>query len=221
MKPCGFALILCAALHTVAYAHFIWIVPEDQQGTSAKVVFSEDLQVDENVPIENIGGTRLRYRDAAGNAAALQLTLGEHAYLVDLPGEGTGVCGGVCQYGVIQRGQGRPFLLMYYPKFVRGPLRAAEAWEELPLEILPQGDGRFQVLFSGKPVPEAEVVAVTPAGEQAEPMQTGADGTFRLKLSMPGLYGLRARHVEAKSGEIDGRAYEEVRHYATLVFRVE
>src|SRR5262249_9389231 len=40
-------------------------------------------------------------------------------------------------------------------------------------------------------------------------------------VAAKGSYGLRVRHVEAREGELDGKKYKEVRHYATLVFEVE
>ena len=32
-----------------------------------------------------------------------------------------------------------------------------------------------------------------------------------------GQYGIQAKHAEAVTGEIDGKKYDEARHYATLV----
>ena len=70
--------------------------------------------------MDKIAATRLHVRDAAGKVAALEWKKGEHAYLVSLPEKGPALVGGVCQYGVLQRGQGKPFLLAYYPKLVVG-----------------------------------------------------------------------------------------------------
>ena len=36
----------------------------------------------------------------------------------------------------------------------------------------------------------------------------------------PGVYAIRARHVEAKAGEQGGKKYKEVRYYSTLTFPV-
>ncbi|MCI0456309.1 MAG: DUF4198 domain-containing protein, partial [Gemmataceae bacterium] len=139
---------------------------------------------------------------------------------VRLADRGPAVLGGVCSYGVIQRGQDKPFLLAYYPKWIRGEVKAAKAWDQLPLEILPQGAGRFQVRFAGKPATDTEVVVLTPAADGKATLQTDAQGEFQVRSAAPGLYGIRARFIEAKAGEHEGKKYEAVRHYATLVFQI-
>src|SRR5262249_45028947 len=35
-----------------------------------------------------------------------------------------------------------------------------------------------------------------------------------------GVYAIRVSHIESKTGEVDGKKYQEIRHYATLVVRV-
>src|SRR5436853_197943 len=56
----------------------------------------------------------------------------------------------------------------------------------------------------------------------AEPQKRTADkdGTFGHPPVKGGLCGVRARHVEAKQGELDGKKYKEIRHYSTLVIQV-
>jgi N-acetylneuraminic acid mutarotase/uncharacterized GH25 family protein len=220
MKRCVESLLLVVLLAVPAQAHFVWIVPEGPGDLRAKVVFSDSLEPDENVAIDKIAGTKLLARDAAGKATPLEWKKGEHAYLLTLPGKEPLVVGGVCDYGVIKRGEGKPYRLAYYPKLVRGSAAAAKAWDKLPLEILPRGAGRFQVLFGGKPAAGAEVV-VRPATGPQEKLRTDAHGECQAKSLATGLCGVRAKLVEAKPGELGGKKYEEARHYATLVVRVD
>lgn len=220
MKRCVMTLLLFALAAVPVQAHFIWIVPDGPEGTKAKVVFSEGLEPDDAVPVEKIAGTKLWGRDGAGKATALDWKKTEHAYLVRVPDKDIAVLGGVCQYGVIQRGKGKPFLLVYYPKFIRGRVDAVKGWDKLVLEIVPQGAEAFQVLFAGEPVADAEVVVLGPAAESKETLKTDAKGKFKLRSATPGLYGIRTRYVETKAGDHEGKKYEEVRHYATLVFGV-
>lgn len=220
MKRCMMCLLVLALATAAAPGHFIWIVPDGSDSTKAKVVFSDSLAPDEAVPIEKIAATKLMVRDAAGKVAPLDWKKGEHAYLVRVPEKEPAVVGGVCHYGVIQRGQDKPYLLAYHPKLLRGELQAAKAWDKLALELVPQEAGRFQVLFAGKPVADAEVVVLPPGADKPETLKTDAKGEFKVKSTVPGLYGLRTRHTEAKTGEHEGKKYEEVRHYATLVFQI-
>ncbi len=192
--------------------HFIFIVPEGQGDGKAKVVFSEGLEPDEAVDVKLIGKTRLRV-DGKG----VSMTEGEQAYRLELP-KGARVVGGECRYGVLQRGQSKPFLLMYYPKLILGSrLDAPRA--DLPLEIVATSKRRFVVLFQGKPVSKAEVHVVAPLTQG--PIVTGEKGEFELEVNRSELYGLRARYIEQVSGEFGEKKYDEVRHYATLVFRGE
>ena len=50
--------------------------------------------------------------------------------------------------------------------------------------------------------------------------KTDAAGEFELEPKAGGLFGVRAKYVEAKAGEHDGKKYKEVRHYATFTFHV-
>jgi hypothetical protein len=47
-------LLACALAAGPARAHFIWIVPDGPEGTKAKVVFSDNLEPDADVPLANI-----------------------------------------------------------------------------------------------------------------------------------------------------------------------
>jgi N-acetylneuraminic acid mutarotase/uncharacterized GH25 family protein len=200
-------------------AHFIWIVPDRADTAKATVIFSEDLKPDEAVPVEKIAAAKLFTLDAAGKTIPLDWKKDDHAYQVRVPDTGV-VLGGVCRYGVLQRGEGKPFLLAYYPKFIRGEIQDAKPCRQLLLEIVPRGKGRFQVFFAGKPAADDEVIVLSPAADSKESLKTDAQGEFKFQTTVPGLYGIRVRHIEAKSGEHIGKRYDEARHYATLVFHV-
>jgi hypothetical protein len=212
---------------TTAQAHFVWIVP-DKEGATAQVVFSEIPEPDSPKFLDKIAKTQLYLRHADNREVPLKWTRGKEAYQVALPGEGPRTVGGVCCYGVTQRGDSDPFLLMYYAKAHlaretgRKPLPST-AWERLPLEIV-QAKGndleRFQVLWQGKPVAGAEVVFLPPGQDKLEKRTTDKAGMFDLGSFKAGVYGIRARHVEDKDGEHEGKKYKEVRHYTTLVVQV-
>ncbi len=229
MKRWVTSLFLVVLAVAPASAHFIWIVPDKpaEGKTTTRVIFSEDLQPDKPDYLAKIAGTELFGRDAGGKIAPVKWKRGENAYQATLPGASASVLAGVCRYGVIQRGESGPFLLMYYPKALvnAAPNTAGfhDACDRLPLEILPIKDeaGTFRVLWRGKPLAGAEVVILTPGSDKSVKKKTSEKGSFKLDLAAQGAYGLRVRHVEAEKGEYDGKKYQSVRHYATLVFRVE
>jgi uncharacterized GH25 family protein len=217
-KMLGAALVgLLAA--SAAEGHFPFIVP-DSSGSAAKVVFSDDLNPDTNVNIEKLANTKLTLRDSAGKESALEWKKGDGFYSVNVPGTGTRVVYGTTDYGVLQKGDAKPFKLAYYPKAVIGAATAKEATvgEKLPLEVVATGGGgkvKFRVLAAGKPVPDAEVTVLLPdSGKKA--VKTDKEG-FTPEFDGSGRYGVTAKFVEAKPGEHAGKKYDEARHYATLV----
>jgi uncharacterized GH25 family protein len=221
MKSNVLAFVLLALAASPARSHFIWIVPDGANAGLMRVFFSDKLEPDDQVPIEKIAATRLLIRAGAGKITPLAWKKDEHAYRIDLPAQQAAVVGGTCRYGVFQRGQAKPFLLFYYPKVIRGAVPDPKLGDQLPMEIVPKGPDQFQVLFDGKPAGNAEVV-VLPPDEKEQTQTADGQGHFQFKTPKRGsCYGIRARFIEAKSGQLDGKKYDEIRHYATLVVRIE
>jgi uncharacterized GH25 family protein len=201
-----------------ANAHFPFVVPDDK-GESAKVVFSDNLDPDENVNIEKIANTKLTIRDSAGKDTALEWKKGEGFYALNLPGKGDRVVFGVTDYGVLQKGEDKPFKLAYFPKAVVGAAGAKPIGEKLALEVVAEGGTggkvRFRVLAAGKPLAESEVTVMVPGGTK-KMVKTDKDG-YTPGYEGAGRYGVYAKQIEVKSGEHAGKKYDEIRNYATLV----
>ena len=212
------SLALLFTLSATATAHFVFIVPES--GGKARVVFSDSLQPDENVPIAKISATKLRLRNADGKSSSLAWTKGDHALKVEVPGTGSRVVYGVTDYGVIQKGKAKPFLLQYHPKAIVGaiPKDGGKLGDAVPVEIVPvvsAGKVVFEVLARGKPVADAEVNVILKSGNKK--LTTDAKGRTEA-IEVKGQCGVWVRHTEATTGKAGGKAYEEARHYATLVY---
>lgn len=211
------ALIVGLIAVAAARGHFTFVVP-DAGGASAKVIFSDDLKPDTSVSVEKIAGTKLTLRDAAGKDTPLELKKGEGCYLVNLPGSGARVIFGTTDYGVMQKGESKPYLLVYHPKALVGDVPAKAAAVGARLEVVPAGEPgkpRFRVLADGKPAAEVEVTVLVP-GSAKQMVKTDKEG-LTPAFAAAGRYGVFARWTEAKAGEHAGKKYEEVRHYATLV----
>jgi uncharacterized GH25 family protein len=218
-----FAATLLALLTvSIAQGHFPFIVP-DAKGEMAKVVFSDDLNPDTNVNIEKLAGTKLMLREG-GKDAVLKWKKEDGFYEVKVPGSGNRVIYGIADYGVLQKGDSKPFKLAYYPKAVIGTPTANEATvgKELALEIVVvgvPGKVKFRVLAAGKPLPECEVTVILPDSNK-KAVKTDKEGETPA-FDGTGRFGVQARHTETKSGEYEGKKYEEVRSYATLVCDIE
>lgn len=224
-KPMSRRLLLATlcGLADVSRAHFVFVVPQADD-EKAKVVLSEDLGPDAEVGLILDGRAEFFVRDAAGKDVVLALEkVADDGAETKIPGSGPGVVHGISDLGVMQRGNTKPFLLIYHPKTIFGDAfdPHASLGDRTPVEIVPVGKPEavsFRLLAQGKPVANAEVNLILPDGERAK-VTTNAEGQTNT-FSAPGRYGVWARHVEAKSGESGGKSYDEVRHYATLVIDV-
>jgi uncharacterized GH25 family protein len=211
------SLLFFLVASAMAQAHFPFIVP-DAEGASAKVVFSDSLAPDTDVNIEKLAGTKLFLRAGAGKDTPLEWKKGEGFYAVKLPGNGSRVVYGITEYGVLQKGDAKPFRLVYYPKALLGDAEGKAIGDPLKVEIVPARSGdktRFQVLSAGKPAADAEVTVLVP-GEEKKTAKTDKEG-FTPGYEAKGRYGVFARVTDAKAGEFGGRKYDETRFYATLV----
>ena len=205
----------------MAQAHFPFIVP-DADGGSAKVVFSDTLAPDTEVNIEKLAGTKLFLRGADGKDSPLEWKKGDGCYEVKLPGAGARVVYGVTEYGVLQKGDAKPFRLVYFPKALLGGAEGKAIGGTLKVEIVPASVGgkiRFQVVHAGKAVADAEVTVLVP-GEEKKTAKTDKEG-FTPAYEPKGRYGVFARVTDAKAGEYGGKKYDETRFYATLVMDVK
>jgi uncharacterized GH25 family protein len=214
------ALLLLCTL--TAHAHFVFVVPDANNAAKAVVVFSDDLAPDEAVTMEKIAALKLRVKDAAGKVTDATFKTDKHSFAVTLPGTGARVVYGSVPYGVMQKGDAKPFLLAYHPKAVVGPIPAdggklGDAAAEL-VPLASAGKVKFRLLAAGKPVADAEATVIRPDGKR-DKVKTDKDGTTP-EFAGAGWYGVWVRVTEARSGEHDGKKYEEVRHYPTLVVDV-
>lgn len=216
------ALVFSCALATAAMAHFPFLVPDGP--SKGKLVFSDTLKPDDKgVPVDKIAGTKLAVL-ASGKVAELPLTLDKAAncYTFEVPGTESWIVVGTTDYGVLQRGEGKPMWLRYYPKAIFGDISTAKnatAGSRVPLELVPIVDGgklKFRALAAGKALVKAEVTVMVPGEEKTKVIVTDDSG-MTTGFDKAGTYGAYFRNVEVKPGEQGGKKYEEIRNYATLV----
>jgi hypothetical protein len=122
--------------------------------------------------------------------------------VVDRSGDGTGA-----------------FLLEYYAKGGTG-LKETAADLQLPFELFARqeaGQLVATVRLHGTALPGSPVHISLPSGRSVD-RTSDAQGEVRFDPDGKGLYGLRARWINERKGQSEGKAYGEVRHYTTLTF---
>ena len=206
-----------------AAAHFPFVVADPKGGAGGKLILSETLEPDPKVKTDRLAaGSKLFVRGADGKDAPIALSPGEHAMNVALPpGTGRRVVHGVSDFGVRQRGEEPPYLLIYYPKAVLGDALGEPppvVGGDVPVELVPASGGsgiRFQLLVRGKPLAGQEVKVISPDGVQST-QKTDAQGHTE-PFAQPGRYGAWARHWVDAPGTRGEARYKQERLYATLV----
>jgi len=216
MNRLFFSVVALAACAVVARAHMVYLVPA-KDGGAATVVFSDTLDPDEKVKMDKLAGLKLFARVDAKDVP-VEYTKGDHSFTAELPKRAS-VVYGTAVYGLLSKSE-KPTLLVYHPKAVLhgSDTKSAIIGEAAVLEIVPfteAGKTRFQLLAKGKPVAGAEGTVVLPDGTK-EKVTTGVDG-YTPGFEKTGRYAAYLKLTEAKAGEHDGKKYEEVRHYATLI----
>ncbi|WP_020468230.1 DUF4198 domain-containing protein [Zavarzinella formosa] len=222
MRFCS--LLVLAFSIPAASAHFAYVVPEGPN--KGRVVFSDNLKADEKVTVERLANLKLQLV-TDGKAEDIAMTLDKKAnlYRIEVPGGNARVVAGSINYGVLQRGDAKPFLLKYYPKAIFGDWSngaGVMAGKAVPLEISPVKDGakiRFLVTHKGQPLAKAEVSVLIPGEEKAKTVATDETGHTEF-FEKAGQYGAQTKHAEATVGEVDGKKYDEERLYATLVVTI-
>ena len=185
-------------------------------------MFSDDLNVDDAVTMDKVGGLKLQVKDAGGKLTDAKIEKEKHNLSVSVPSSGSRIVFGSVPYGVMQKGDAKPYLLSYHPKAIVGeiPADGGKLGGMIP-ELVPVAAGgkvKFLFLSGGKAVTDAEATVLLPDGKK-EKTKTDSQG-FTKEFTGAGRYGVWVLVTEAKGGEHDGKKYEETRHYATLVVDV-
>jgi len=221
------AVLLAAGMSLAAVeaqAHFLFtrIGPHAEGGRRVSVFFSENATAGDPKFVDKIAGTQLWVQTTPGKFQALEVRKETDRLTAFVPSAPAISIAGQCEYGVLTRKE-TSFLLQYYPKAVSGDAKALSGLrplDKLPLEIVAtfgEGGVTLTALQDGKPVPGAEFTTVDDslANEQ---LKADKEGRATWKPNSPGYYCVYTSATLKQAGERGGKAYSEVRRFATLSF---
>jgi uncharacterized GH25 family protein len=221
---CG---VVVAALGATCHAHFLWIKTVTVDNKPQALLFFGESPADESYHFpDKLAKTKLWSRAADGKQTEIETkkidTDDRVGYLGALKDDKSPALQTTQQYGIYGTA-----LLEYHAKHMRGTtieeINSAGPSKDLKLEIVPkvsQGEISCQVLWDGKPLSGADVTIF--AGEN-DPLEEKSDTDGRVSITPKGkgLIGVLANTMEDdKSGELDGKAYKGVLHYASLTFKL-
>ncbi len=212
--------VACLSVSTTL-AHFSFIIPSEDS-LSAKIIMAETLDDTESISVRFLGDMTLYQKSRRGDVAVLRTKpIDDKTLQVESRGEGTRVIYGKADLGVMERGS-TPHHLIYHPKSIIGnPYDDATRLDDAsPIELIPvlastDGQFRLQLVVSGAPKPESEVTMIFPDGT-VEVVVTDQDG-MTTSFEASGRYAAWARHWDETPGVLNGKMFQQVRHYATIV----
>jgi hypothetical protein len=219
----GFALVLgvCAT----ARSHYFFLLPGDGADKPVRLVLNDIPEPDAGTSLDAAtASAKFWLVDRMGRSNPVRSKPGGEGFqtFASVPTDTATLFGSV-EYGVVERGQAEPVLIVHHPRACLGPvpttLRPSAKPQSLEMTPLARSSGlAFVVTAAGKPVSSAQVVVQVPDEKRPRIVQTAADGTTPT-FDKAGFYSARTYHLEPKTGEFKGRMYKQIRHYATLTVR--
>lgn len=206
--------LLALAASPAAHAHFLWLTAEREADRTTVHAFLNEPPVPDSPEFMK----HIENATFSAEGQPLARTRGEDTFVLDLPKTIPPVVDGVCDLGVMTRGEAR-FRLLYTARLQFHPL-AAEAPEaddglRIALVARPEGPPRVRVLFARKPAAGAVVKTYEPDGSNRE-IKADGEGWIDCSGVAEGRVALLARWPDATPGEVEGKPFMETRHYATL-----
>lgn len=215
-------LLLLAFVSPLA-AHFVAVVPDEKDPTKARVILSDNLKPDGRVDIARIARTELFAFDAAGAATPLAMAVDAEKNTATVEPGSAVLVGGTCEYGVVQRGETGGVRISHHPKYVVGDPATTRVTlaGRVPVEIVPQIEGgkvRFLATGDGRPLAKISMTLWIPGATEAVRVTTDERG-LTPAYDKRGQWGAQLLRATKVTSEFQGRQYEELREYATLVLK--
>lgn len=208
MKKLHALLVVLCSLTLTARAHFVWL---ERDATGAVAAFFGEWA--DNVRETQDGYLKILRAPQAFAADGAELAVDVRADRLAVPAAATT---GDVRLSCVYYSEKGTTLSQYHARLGRTDPRG-----QLPLELVPvaPASNSFTVSLRGQPLPGASVTLFTSAGWNRT-FKADASGRIQLETPWPGPAVLEVTHVEKIAGQHDGRAYEAIRHVATLLFDV-
>lgn len=208
----GAAATLFLAMSSRSQAHFLWAEIREAPNRHVAIELAE-VPGDSVVPAVNKKSALVKPVPAS---LKYQLAANAKDFGGPLPANQK-VVGAAMDYGLLDRG-GAPYKLRYFAKAVE---KVGEASTKLNLAVelvaKPSGDDLVvTALQNGKPVVKAEITYHFPEMPEVKG-ETDASGNYLLANGASESVAVMVKVEEKAKGTIDGKSYDLMRSYSTLV----
>ena len=220
-------LIICSLFSAMASAHYLWLGVDAKKGDHGTVnlFFEEGPAAGDGKyldPFIERGTTWVRTIDNLEPQPLKTVETkkpGKRWLAAAIPADAPRSLDSRCQWGVYRYGN-LDILLHYYARRLEtnnaGQLKQLARAKQMRLDIVALDDqGTFQVLWEGKPAANRPMYI---RGPQRYRLNTKTDkkGVVTLSAKHKGRYLLRSFVELNEAGKFEGKAFQRIRHHATL-----
>jgi hypothetical protein len=208
------ATVLALSLFSFsASADFYFLIPGPEGKSTLQLVFNDQPKV--NALSDVHAETKIKT-----SKGPIPTNVGGPGWL-EVQAPEAGPVTGVIEHGIVLRGQPNSALVLFYVKHQRELSASTSSGSNtaVELEAVRRGSGiSFVAKHQGRVVPNVDVLVYGPGEKRAKAVRTDSLGSTT-SFEPEGLYAARLYLKEQKNGEFQGRAFQEVRHYATLTVK--
>lgn len=219
------SVLLSWSIASVAHAHFPWLVPTNNSGSSVELFFGEKPEPDDPKLLSKWEG--VSGKAWVDNDSSHDVKLAFSSDKAHISGSYQSASAWSLQhtYGLFGKADSKS-LLKYSAQFVPC-IRVSQAEQD---QLVLSQDG-----FSAVPTWDGNVLSVQirrgkePAVNQSFELftsgqfveyKTGSDGKCTIEKVSHGLNALKLKHTEPTPGQLDGQEYKQVLEYTTISFVV-
>lgn len=210
------AAVICLLAAEAASAHHIWLEPDGAGLRLSFGEFGDNLRETSPGLLDKVEPQARIAAEGAGRPLALSKSSNGFAVAIEATPSG-GVVAEDVRYPIFERkGESGTTRSMWWPaaRFAAG---SAPVKPVLTLDVVPAGDGRYQVFFQGKPLPKAKVEVIAAFGWTKE-ARTDETGTVAVVLPWRGLYAFEVHHSDKAAGKRGDEAYDGANYVTTLTY---
>lgn len=222
-------ILLCISLILASFsqgsqAHFLWLLPQSQNGSTVHVVFSEGPVSGESKLLQKISGVQVEAFVSEDDSVTMPVAFSDEQRILGASHAGATAWRLNHTYGVV--GAETKSLLVYHAQSIPCGWEGLQESDRVAMpaegfQLDPRLNGKQLTLtltFNGKPSIGTAIELQTPTESQS--LVTDANGQVMIERVEPGVMAIRCSMTEETPGTHEGKTYAAIKHYTTVSFLV-